>query len=373
MVITCWKTFYVIAVLRCVGIKLSVKIALRERTMTIQEALAKVVAREDLTQEEMHGAMQAIMTGQATPAQIGGFLVALRMKGETIEEVTGAALVMRELATPVKVDAEYMVDTCGTGGDGANLFNVSTASAFVVAAAGGHVAKHGNRSVSSSTGSADVLEQAGVNLSVSPEQVARAIEQVGVGFMFAQAHHSAMKHAIGPRRELGMRTLFNMLGPMTNPAGVKRQVLGVFDRSLCRPMAEVLQRLGSEHVMVVHAQDGLDEISIAAPTFVAELKNGAITEYDIDPAAYGLAHDDLSGLSVETAAQSLELIHGVFNNNTSEAKARDIIAMNAGASIYVAGLANSFENGIAMADDAIASGGAREKLKELVEFTSIAP
>ncbi len=342
--------------------------------MTIREALAKVVAHENLSQDEMHGVMQEIMTGQATPAQIGGFLVALRMKGETIDEVTGAAQVMRELATPVSVDVEYMVDTCGTGGDGANLFNVSTASAFVVAAAGGHVAKHGNRSVSSSTGSADVLEQAGVNLSLPPEQVARAIEQVGVGFMFAQAHHSAMKHAIGPRRELGMRTLFNMLGPMTNPAGVKRQILGVFDRALCRPMAEVLQRLGSEHVMVVHSQDGLDEISIAAPTFVAELKNGAITEYDIDPSVHGLSHDDLSGLGVETAEQSLALIHGVFSNNgeASFAKARDIIAINAGAAIYVAGLANTFANGIAMADDAIASGGAREKLKELIEFTSVA-
>ncbi len=339
--------------------------------MNIREALAKVVAKENLNQDEMHGVMTEIMTGQATPAQIGGFLVALRMKGETIDEVTGAAQVMRELATPVSVNAEYLVDTCGTGGDGANLFNVSTASAFVVAAAGGHVAKHGNRAVSSSTGSADVLEHAGVNLSVSPDVVARAIEEVGVGFMFAQAHHSAMKHAIGPRKELGMRTLFNMLGPMTNPAGVKRQVLGVFDSELCRPLAEVLGRLGSEHVMVVCAEDGLDEISVSSKTIVAELKNGAVTEYTLDPGDYSLGHSDLSGLSVSSAEESLSLINDVFARVDGSEKARDIITINAGAAIYVAGLVSSFENGIAMAEDAIASGAAKEKLKELVEFTSL--
>lgn len=341
--------------------------------MNIRDALAKVVANQNLEQDEMQSVMREIMTGQATPAQIGGFLVALRMKGETIDEVTGAALVMRELATPVSVNAEYVVDTCGTGGDGANLFNVSTASAFVVAAAGGHVAKHGNRSVSSSTGSADVLEQAGVNLSVSPEQVARAVEQVGLGFMFAPAHHGAMKHAIGPRRELALRTIFNMLGPITNPAGVQRQVLGVFERSLCRPMAEVLQRLGSLHVMVVHAEDGLDEISIASPTFVAELRDGDIREYMIDAKDYSLAHADLSGLSVESAEQSLALIDGVFSKREGLVfeKARDIVTINAGAAIYVAGLATSLANGMAMAEDAISSGGAKEKLKELVEFTSV--
>ncbi len=339
--------------------------------MNIREALAKVVAKENLNQDEMHGVMTEIMTGQATSAQIGGFLVALRMKGETIDEVTGAAQVMRELATPVIVDAENLVDTCGTGGDGANLFNVSTASAFVVAAAGGHVAKHGNRAVSSSTGSADVLEQAGVNLSIPPEAVARAIEEVGVGFMFAQAHHGAMKHAIGPRKELGMRSIFNMLGPMTNPAGVKRQVLGVFDRSLCRPLAEVLGRLGSEHVMVVCAEDGLDEISVSSNTIVAELKDGAVKEYTIDPSDYSLAYSDLSGLSVNSAEESLSLINNVFSRVDGSEKARDIITINAGAAIYVAGLAGSLENGIAMAEDAIASGAAKEKLKELVEFTSL--
>ncbi|MFL0804377.1 MAG: anthranilate phosphoribosyltransferase [Agarilytica sp.] len=339
--------------------------------MNIREALAKVVAKENLNQEEMHGVMTEIMTGQATAAQIGGFLVALRMKGETIDEVTGAAQVMRDLATPVSVNAENLVDTCGTGGDGANLFNVSTASAFVVAAAGGHVAKHGNRAVSSSTGSADVLEHAGVNLSIPPDAVARAIEEVGVGFMFATAHHGAMKHAIGPRKELGMRTIFNMLGPMTNPAGVKRQVLGVFDSGLCRPLAEVLGRLGSEHVMVVCAEDGLDEISVSSKTIVAELKNGAVTEYTIDPSDYSLAYPDLSGLSVNSADESLSLINKVFAKVDGSEKARDIITINAGAAIYVAGLAGSLENGIAMAEDAIASGAAKEKLKELVEFTSL--
>ena len=231
--------------------------------MDIKAALNAVVDRRDLSTEEMQAVMRQIMTGQATDSQIGGFLVGLRMKSESIDEITGAAQVMRELATKVSIEGPNLVDTCGTGGDGSNLFNVSTASAFVVAAAGGQVAKHGNRSVSSSTGSADVLEAAGINLTISAEQVARCVDEIGVGFMFAPAHHSAMKHAIGPRKEMGLRTIFNMLGPMTNPAGVKNQVIGVFSDSLCRPMAEVLKRLGSEHVLIVHSADGLDEISIA--------------------------------------------------------------------------------------------------------------
>lgn len=341
--------------------------------MNIQQALTRVVSGEDLTQDEMVEVMTAVMSGEATPAQIGGFLVALRMKSESLDEITGAAMVMRQLATKVQVNCDNLVDTCGTGGDGANLFNVSTASAFVVAAAGGHVAKHGNRSVSSSTGSADVLEAAGVNLNVPPELVARAIEEVGVGFMFAPAHHSAMKHAIGPRKELALRTVFNMLGPMTNPAGVKRQVIGVFTQALCRPMAEVLGRLGSEHVMIVHSQDGLDELSTAAPSHVAEFRKGELSEYTLNPADYGVASDDLSGLVVSSAAQSLALIKGAFAREQSDAvhKASKIIALNAGAAIYVAGLANTIGDGIAMAEDAIASGGAAEKLKELAEFTNV--
>jgi len=341
--------------------------------MDIKQALSKLVAGQDLDRSEMKGVMNGVMTGGATPAQIGGFLVALRIKGESIDEITGAAEVMRELAASVHVNVANLVDTCGTGGDGANLFNVSTASAFVVAAAGGHVAKHGNRSVSSSTGSADVLEAAGVNLNVSPEVVAREIETLGVGFMFAPAHHSAMKHAIGPRKELGMRTVFNLLGPMTNPAGVKRQVIGVFSAALCRPMAEVLQRLGSEHVLVVHSDDGLDELSIAAKNTVAELKDGVVREYQLDPNEFNLAADDLSGLSVESAEQSLALIRGAFCGEDSEAtlKAAKIIALNAGAAIYVAGLAQSVAGGIAMAEDALASGLANEKLKLLAEFSQV--
>lgn len=339
--------------------------------MDIREGIARVVDGQSLSRLEMSEVMRQVMSGGADDAQIGAFLVALRMKGESIDEITGAAAVMRELATPVQVNADNLVDTCGTGGDGANLFNVSTASAFVAAAAGAHVAKHGNRSVSSSTGSADVLEAAGVNLMVSPEQVARAVENVGVGFMFAPAHHGAMKHAIGPRKSLGLRTIFNMLGPMTNPAGVKRQVLGVFNPALCKPLAEVLQNLGSEHVLVVHALDGLDELSIAADSQVAELKNGKISEYVLKPETLGIKKSSLGGLDVESAADSLALIKAAFANEDSEnaRKAADIIALNAGAAIYVAGLSQDLADGVRMAEDAIASGAAAEKLSSLAQFT----
>lgn len=339
--------------------------------MDIKQALAKLVDNIDLSLEEMTEVMRAVMTGAATPAQIGGFLVALRMKGETLDEITGAAQVMRELATRVEIDADYLVDTCGTGGDGANLFNVSTASAFVVAAAGGRVAKHGNRSVSSSTGSADVLEAAGIHLDLTPEQVARCVRQVGVGFMFAPAHHSAMKHAIGPRKELGMRTLFNMLGPMTNPAGVSRQVIGVFNGALCRPMADVLGRLGSQHVLVVHAKDGLDEISLATETQVAELKDGRVTEYSIKPEDFGIHSQSLVGLSVTDAKQSLALIRDALGKRRGEhaQKAADLIALNAGAAIYVSGVAETWNQGVEMANDAIGSGQAGEKISELADFS----
>ncbi len=339
--------------------------------MNIQQALSHVVAQQDLTREEMASVMRQIMTGDATPAQIGGFLVALRMKSETIAEITGAAQVMRELATPVEINVENLVDTCGTGGDGANLFNISTAAAFVVAACGGKVAKHGNRSVSSSTGSADVLEAAGVRLDITPEQVGRCVQEVGVGFMFAPAHHSAMKHAIGPRKELAMRTVFNMLGPMTNPAGVKRQVIGVFTKDLCRPMAEVLKELGSEHVMIVHAEDGLDEISLAKPTYVAEFKDGVIQEYAFKPEDAGIEVQSLDGLSVSSASESLALINDALGKrSTPEAqKAADIIALNAGAAVYVSGIASSLKEGVQMAEDAIGSGLAKAKIQELASFS----
>lgn len=341
-------------------------------TMDIKEAITELMAGHSLNRDAMRGVMTQIMTGAATQAQIGGFLVALVMKGETVEEIIGAAEVMRELSTPVLIDVPVLVDTCGTGGDGAGLFNVSTAAAFVVAAAGGHVAKHGNRSVTSSTGSADLLEAAGVNLNITAEQVARCVKHLGVGFMFAPVHHGAMKHAIGPRKELGLRTIFNVLGPLTNPAGASRQVLGVFDKTLCRPLAEVLQALGSEHVMVVSADDGLDEISLAVNTHVAELKEGVVSEYEIYPGTAGIEPQSLEGLTVTNAQESLVLIQGVLSNVAGPrfAKARDMVAINAGAALYVAGLADSYSEGVVLAQDTLATGLAGEKLKELAEMTA---
>jgi anthranilate phosphoribosyltransferase len=341
--------------------------------MDITQALSTVVTHENLSTDEMKLVMQQIMTGQASDAQIGGFLVALRMKGESIDEITGAAQVMRELSTKVNVSGDYLVDTCGTGGDGANLFNVSTASAFVVAAAGGKVAKHGNRSVSSSTGSADVLEAAGINLSITPEEVQRCIDEIGVGFMFAPAHHSAMKHAIGPRKQMAIRTIFNMLGPMTNPAGVSKQVIGVFSKDLCRPMAEVLNRLGSEHVLVVHAADGLDEITLSGDTYVAELKDGQVKEYTIVPSDFGFEAQSLEGLSVDSADASLALIKSALgkSQDITAQKARTIITLNAGAAIYASGLADSLDEGINRAADAIGSGLALAKLADLANFTNV--
>lgn len=341
--------------------------------MDIKEALNRVVAQLDLSTAEMQDVMRLIMTGQCTDAQIGAFLMGMRMKSETIDEIVGAATVMRELAAPVKIDAERLVDTCGTGGDGMNVFNVSTAAAFVVAAAGGKVAKHGNRAVSGKSGSADLLEAAGVYLNLKPEQVARCVESVGVGFMFAPAHHGAMKHAIGPRRELGLRTIFNMLGPMTNPAGVRHQVIGVFSQALCRPMAEVLQRLGSKHVLVVHASDGLDEISLAAPTHVAELKDGTVSEYRIQPEDFGIKSQSLIGLTVEGAQDSLALIRDALGKRKTEngQKAADMIVLNAGAALYAADIAGSLNEGMQLAHDALHTGLAWEKLTELASFTAV--
>ncbi len=336
--------------------------------MDIQAAIRALTERQNLTAQQMQSVMRSIMTGEATAAQIGGFLIALRMKGETVDEVVGAAQVMRELATAVPIGGDHIVDTCGTGGDGAGIFNVSTAGAFVVAAAGGLVAKHGNRSVSSSSGSADVLEAAGVNLNTTPEQVASCITQVGVGFMFAPAHHSAMKHAIGPRREMAVRTIFNVLGPLTNPAGAPNQVLGVFSRSWLRPLAEVLQRLGSHHVMVVHAEDGLDEISIASPTYVAELKDGQISEYTLTPEQLGLNSTPLDSLVVDNAEQSLQLIRAVLAGDGGPAA--DIIKLNAGAAIYVAGLAGSLQAGVDRAAQILNSGEALHKLEALANVSN---
>jgi anthranilate phosphoribosyltransferase len=312
------------------------------------------------------------MTGGADEMQIAAFLMGLRMKSETTDEITAAVEVMRELVTPVEVsDLDYLVDIVGTGGDGSNLFNVSSGAAFVAAAAGCHVAKHGGRSVSSKSGSADLLEKAGIRLDLSPVEIGKCIREVGVGFMFAPNHHSAMKYAMGPRKALGLRTLFNILGPMTNPAGVKRGVIGVFSQELCRPMADVLARLGAEHMLVVHGADGLDEISIAARTHIAEVKDGEVREYDITPEDMGLESQSLVGLDVADAAASLALIRDAFGKQTGRyaAKAADMLALNAGAAIYTSGITRRFKDGVAMADDLVCNGEAGEKLAELARFT----
>jgi anthranilate phosphoribosyltransferase len=332
--------------------------------MNLSTAIKSVMKRQDLSSEDMSDVMQQIMTGQATPAQIGGFLVGLQMKGETITEIAAAAKVMRSLATPVEISGDHVVDTCGTGGDGASTFNVSTASAFVVAAAGAKVAKHGNRSITSSSGSADVLEAAGINLDITPAQVKQCIDSFGVGFMFAQKHHGAMKYASGPRNEMGVRTIFNLLGPLTNPAQAKRQVLGVYDRQWVEPMAHVLKALGSEHVLVVHAEDGLDEISIGSKSYIAELQNGEISCYTVCPEDFGLERHDINVLAVSNAQESLSIINDIFTGKTGPA--RDIVVLNAGAAIYAADLTATLAEGIQLAQTQIDNGAAQQKLATLI-------
>ena len=329
--------------------------------MNISEAIKAVISKQNLNEGEMHDVMNSIMTGQTTDAQIGAFLVGLSMKGETIEEITASAKVMRALATSVELSSnDYLVDTCGTGGDGLGLFNISTASAFVVAAAGGKVAKHGNRSISSKSGSADVLEAAGINLNISPKLISQCIEKIGLGFMFAPAHHSAMKHAIGPRKELAVRTIFNVLGPLTNPAKAPNQIMGVYDKSLVEPIANVLKGLNSRHVMVVHSEDGLDEFSIANMTYVAELKDNNISTYTVHPCDFGLEEGNLDSIKAENAEQSLALINEAFSGK--KGVARDIIALNAGAAIYVSGLVSSFDEGVTQANQILSDGSAQDKL-----------
>ena len=333
--------------------------------MNIQQAIKAVIAKQDLSEEQMHAVMSDIMTGKTTDAQIGAFLVGLSMKGESIDEITASAKVMRSLATAVEISpTNHLVDTCGTGGDGLGLFNISTASAFVVAAAGGQVAKHGNRSISSKSGSADVLESAGVNLAVSPEVIGRCVDEIGVGFMFAPAHHSAMKHAIGPRKELAVRTIFNVLGPLTNPAKAPNQVMGVYDKNLVEPIANVLKSLGSRHVMVVHSKDGLDELSIADDTYVAELKNGEVLTYTVNPIDVGLSVGSLDDITADDADDSLTIIRAAFAGKQGPAK--DIVALNAGAAIYVSGLADSLKAGVEKAKQVLENGGAQRKLEEYI-------
>lgn len=336
--------------------------------MNIQDAIKQVTAGENLSRDAMHGVMRTIMQGEATPAQIGGLLVGLRCKGETVDEITAAAEVMRELSAKVDIEKTNLVDTCGTGGDGVNTFNISTTSAFVVAAAGAKVAKHGNRSVSSTCGSADVLEAAGVNLNLSPEQVAQSVNEIGIGFMFAPMHHSAMKHAIGPRKELGMRTIFNVLGPLTNPAAAPNQVLGVFADELLKTMAKVLQQLGSEHVLVVRSEDGMDEISIAGKTFICELHNGAIKEYDISPNDFSMPTESIESLAVHNVDDSLSMMKSVLSDKDGPAK--NIVALNAGAAIYAAGITNDIQLGVSKALEVIKSGAAMEKLNAYVEISN---
>lgn len=335
--------------------------------MDIKHALQTVLNQQDLTLAQMRKVMYQIMSGAATDAQIGGFLIALRCKGESIEEITAAAQVMRELATPVAVTGEHIIDTCGTGGDGTNTFNISTTAAFVVAAAGAQVAKHGNRSVSSKSGSADVLEAAGVNLNLTAEQVTECVNEIGVGFLFAPKHHGAMKHTSNARKEMGVRTLFNLLGPLSNPAAAPNQLIGVFDKQWLEPIAQVLKNLGSQHVLVVSAEDGLDEISIASPSHVAELKNGLISTYSITPESVGLTRGLLTDLAVTDAQSSLTIMQSVLNNQAGTAK--DIVLLNAGAAIYAANLSDSLQGGIDKAEQMLASGAALAKLEALIEFS----
>ncbi len=340
--------------------------------MNMQQALNNITKNIELTQAQMEDVMRIIMNGEATEAQIGALMMGLRLKGESIDEITAAARVMREFAIKIDVsDVPYLVDIVGTGGDGQNLFNVSTASAFVIAAAGATIAKHGNRGVSTKSGSSDLLEKAGINLDLDMKQTERCIREMGVGFLFAPNHHKAMKYAVGPRKELGIRSIFNLLGPLTNPAGVKRLVIGVFSQELCRPIAEVMKQLGAEHVMVVHSKDGLDEISLASTTYVAELKNGEVTEWEITPEHVDIESQTLVGLMIEDSAQSFELIKNALGKNKSAngEKAANMIALNAGAGIYVSGLTTSYKQGVALAHDIIYGGQALEKLSVLSEFT----
>jgi len=339
--------------------------------MDIQAALGRIAEKQNLSTSEMVDVMRQIMSAGSTDVQIGAFLLGMRIKGETIDEITGGVQVLREFASGVKVDGPHLVDIVGTGGDGANLFNVSTAACFVVAAAGGRVAKHGNRSVSSSSGSADLLEAAGVKLDITPGQVADCVNELGIGFMFALMHHSAMRHVSLARRELGLRTLFNVLGPMANPAGLKCQLIGVYDRVLCRPVAEVLQRLGSEHVLVVHSEDGLDEISLAADTHVAELKNGAVSEYILQPEKLGFQREPVQDLVVKDVDSSLQIIRSALagEKDARSQRAAHMIALNAGAALYVAGVASSVSDGVSTANDVLASGAGLKKLQQLADMT----
>ena len=336
--------------------------------MDIKQAISVIVDRVDLSGDEMRLVMQQIMTGGATPIQIGGFLAAMRTKGETVEEIVAAAEVMRELATRIEVSKDRLVDTCGTGGDGSQSFNVSTACAFVVAAAGGRVAKHGNRAMSSKSGSADVLEALGVNLDIPPDRVAACIDEINIGFLYAPAYHSAVRHAAAPRRELGTRTLFNLLGPLTNPAGAPHQLLGVFAKRWVEPLAKVLQALGSKHVLVVHAEDGLDELSIAAPSFMAELRDGQVRTSLFHPEEVGIARQSLDAIRVDGPAESAAMIREVFAGK--QGPAADMVVLNSGAALYAADVASTLQEGVDLARQVLADGSAAKKVEALAKLTA---
>jgi len=333
------------------------------------QTLNHVINGQDLSFDTMQNLMHQVMAGELTPVQIAGILVALRIKGETVDEIAAAASVMRELSAKVNIqDSTHLIDTCGTGGDGIQTFNVSTVSAFVAAAAGAKVAKHGGRSVSSTCGSADVLEVLGVNVNQTPEQVANCVNEIGLGFMFAPNHHSAMKHSAPVRRELGVRTLFNLLGPLTNPANAKRQVMGVFSAALTGKLAHVLKQLGNEHVLVVCGADGMDEISFTGDTFVAELKDGKVSEYTLNPKQFGLGLHELASIKVSDAHASKAMILDVLSGKAGAA--RDIVLLNAGAAIYVSGIAASLQAGIVIAADMLDNGKAMQKLQQLITKTN---
>lgn len=336
--------------------------------MKIKESIAYILAGKNLSESEAESVMEKIMSGQATPAQIGGFLVALRQKGETVEEVTGFARAMRHNAITISPRQNLLVDTCGTGGDGAHTFNISTTAAFVVAGAGLAVAKHGNRSVSSQCGSADVLESLGVNLALSPEGVAASIDKVGIGFLYAPRLHPAMKHAIGPRREMGVRTVFNILGPLTNPAGAQAQVLGVYDEELTEMMAQVLNSLGSRAAFVVHGAGGLDELSTIGPNRVSQLRDGQVQTYTLDPSEMGFSPATLSDLRGGDVEENASLTRKVLRG--TRGPRRDVVLLNAAAALTAGGLAGDVPEGLSLAAKSIDSGAAQAKLEKLVAFTT---
>lgn len=333
----------------------------------IQQSLDLLGDGQVLPDGMVSAVMNEIMDGDATSAQIGGWLMAMKIRGETAPQITEAVNVMRQRATRVNCDCTDIIDTCGTGGDGKGVFNVSTGTAFIAAAAGCPVAKHGNRSVSSTTGSADVLEAAGMYLDLSPQQVATCIDTLNIGFLFAPAHHGATKHAVLPRKELGVRTLFNLLGPLTNPAGTKRQVIGIFSKDWMRIAAEVMHNVGSEHVMFVHSHDGMDEISLSAPTYICELKNGVVSEYSVKPEDFGVSQQSMDNLVVNSAQESLQLISAALQGKAGPAA--DILALNSGAAIYVAGQAASVADGVKQAQAILQSGKAWMVWQQLVELT----